>query len=428
MQFHPSHSAGTLTTATYDLGQHIHAAGYSTALAVIHFGIPDSATLTRLSPDKALTLKQAILAATRASLRQGDGIYVLGPWEWLCILPNLFNESAGLFAMQKISRALEETYVCLEIEDLQSLTFGLAFLHGGGSEADYLIQSARIAMNTARSEGKLMAVYAPAMETSSDRTRKIDRLLRAALASNDQIELLLQPKVDLANGHCLGAEALPVLRQTSGRPFALAETEASVRRQGLAPEFRRWLFNQLARTQATLQESGIETPLSVNLDSADLSDPELPELIEQILALHGISPASIVIEINGEHPAADVLRQLHALGLSFALDNFGAGQADLRQLQILDIQEIKMAAPLIQGLGSDERADRIVSALMTMAGALGTSTLALGVDSAEIRLKLAALGCTRVQGNWIAAPQTRDEFIAWWHARSDAGEAASHAN
>ena len=58
----------------------------------------------------------------------------------------------------------------------------------------------------------------------------------------------------------------------------------------------------------------------------------------------------------------------------------------------------------------------IVRAVLSLADALGMSTTAEGIESRELAMTLAALGCAHGQGFHYAKPLRADEALAFWQA------------
>lgn len=387
---------------------------------MIAFGLANSPQLLRLDPEFAQQLRHGIGEAARACLRPQDRLYLLGPWEWLCVLPSMIGVPALPLAMLRLRGTIEAWYAANGIEQIPVPDCGASCWPDDGSDAGYLIQSARIALLASLAGQGPMARYRPAMEQHEPSLIRHDQQLQAALANNHGIALFLQPQVDLRTGHCYGAEALLRLHAGDGTCLPPHRVLESVARLGLRPAFNRWLFQHAAQIQASLREQGIDIALSVNLGASDLLDIELPDLLEQILATRDIVPASLVLEITETNlveeslPVTEVMLRLQALGLALSIDDFGTGYSGLGYLQRLPVQEVKIDQSFIRQADVAGAPREIIASVSQLAGRLGKRVVAEGIESEAIKQAVLELGCHCGQGYLFSPPLALADFIGWW--------------
>lgn len=91
-------------------------------------------------------------------------------------------------------------------------------------------------------------------------------------------------------------------------------------------------------------------------------------------------------------------------GISVSIDDFGTGYSSLNYIRNLNIQNLKIAKPLIDEIANSTQGVRIVEALLEMAHTLGLSIIAEGVeDQAQLDI-LTALDCDCIQGYLFGRP------------------------
>ena len=100
----------------------------------------------------------------------------------------------------------------------------------------------------------------------------------------------------------------------------------------------------------------------------------------------------------------ELVRRLQEYGFSIEIDDFGSGYSSLNVLKEIEVDVLKMDLKFFEKTGSQERADKIVKNVINMAGELGMSVIAEGVESDEDIRKLKAIGCQVVQGYYFAKP------------------------
>ena len=101
-----------------------------------------------------------------------------------------------------------------------------------------------------------------------------------------------------------------------------------------------------------------------------------------------------------------LLKELRALGVSVALDDFGAGSTSLGQLGELPLDYLKIDRRFVSSLTRDDGPFlSIVDAVIKLAETLGIMIVAEGIEMQQQRQLLLDIGCTLGQGFLFAVPQ-----------------------
>jgi EAL domain-containing protein (putative c-di-GMP-specific phosphodiesterase class I) len=98
------------------------------------------------------------------------------------------------------------------------------------------------------------------------------------------------------------------------------------------------------------------------------------------------------------------LQRLKALGMSFAIDDYGTGYSCLNYLKRMPVDSLKIDGSFVAGLGRDPGDDAIVSGTIDLAHALGLKVVAEGVETAEQSTRLQELNCDLAQGYYFSEP------------------------
>ncbi len=104
-----------------------------------------------------------------------------------------------------------------------------------------------------------------------------------------------------------------------------------------------------------------------------------------------------------------ILQELRELGVTLAIDDFGAQHSSLSRLRDLPVEALKVDRSFLRGVPGDGRAEEILRAILGLAHALGVNTVAEGVETEAQRLFLAGQGCRLAQGFHLGRPVPADE-------------------
>lgn len=244
-----------------------------------------------------------------------------------------------------------------------------------------------------------------AAQLEADLLRAIDR---------NEISVVFQPQWACADGRLIGAEALarwnhPRLgRVGAGTLFAVAERADHV------AQLSRHIA-QVSLHAAQSWPAGLR--LSLNITPNDLLESGFARTFAELIETSKFNPDRLTLEITeqvllGEIGAAAVtLASLRELGCRIALDDFGAGFCNFRYLKILPLDYLKLDRAMIPQT-SDPRDLAVLRGIIAMAGALGLSVIAEGIETETQRDLITAEGCAAYQGFVRAQPMSGEEFLA----------------
>jgi EAL domain-containing protein (putative c-di-GMP-specific phosphodiesterase class I) len=140
-------------------------------------------------------------------------------------------------------------------------------------------------------------------------------------------------------------------------------------------------------------------------------------MIEAELAGSDIDPGNLVLEITETAAIASMdearafAESLTGLGCRFALDDFGAGFGSFFYLKYLPLDYLKIDGEFIQNLTRSAVDQRMVRAMVDIAGGLGLRTIAEFVESEATLELLREYGVDFVQGFHVGRPRPLDELL-----------------
>ena len=109
--------------------------------------------------------------------------------------------------------------------------------------------------------------------------------------------------------------------------------------------------------------------------------------------------------------AALFVDQVRALGISIALDDFGAGASSFGYLKRLRVDYLKIDGQFIKDLLDDPLDDVAVRCFVDVAKVMGIQTVAEYVDKAPVLERVKELGITYAQGFFLHKPEPIERLL-----------------
>ncbi|HUD52316.1 EAL domain-containing protein, partial [Parvibaculum sp.] len=239
------------------------------------------------------------------------------------------------------------------------------------------------------------------------------------------LHLVLQPKIELASGRVLGAEAYVRWLHPDYGLMPPGLFLSFFDRHGRSGELTRFVAGAAAETMESWRLKGQNWPISINISGSDLTDPTLPGTLDGIVGEHGLDPASFTIEVpegvfaRHGRDAAETISEIRRLGFRTALDGGGAVIVPPEFVKPDFFSEIKISGGAIiqfarrlqqSGLG-------FIGKRVALAASLGLDATAVGVEDETTLSSLAAMGFTAAQGAHICSPKEARDLVGWTFAQ-----------
>jgi len=218
-----------------------------------------------------------------------------------------------------------------------------------------------------------------------------------------------QPKVDLASGACIGAEALLRWSHPTFGDVSPAEFIPIVEQTSMVRATTHWVVETALRQLAAWWEAGLELQVAVNVSAVNLLEPDFCGRIVDGPRRHGLPASSLALEITEsvlmKNPrlAEATPQALDAAGVRLAIDDFGTGYSSLAYLQSLPAQVVKIDQSFVRGIERDERKRSLVSAMIKLSHDQGHRVVAEGGGDGGCRGRAETGGVRRSAGPPVRA-------------------------
>jgi diguanylate cyclase (GGDEF)-like protein/PAS domain S-box-containing protein len=281
-----------------------------------------------------------------------------------------------------------------------------------------LLRNADAAMYHAKRAGRNCHVhYAPEMNAAAVERLMLKSKLRRALDRNEFF-VRYQPKVDLASGRIVGAEALLRWRLPGHGDIAPAQFIPLAEESRLILDIGGWVLNQVCSDYAVWQRSVADPGrVAINLSLKELSQASFIPNCRSVFEHHGVSPSRVELEITETTLMMDasktlaLLDELRGMGVHLSIDDFGTGYSSLSALQQFPIGALKIDQSFVRDAANDPDDATIVRTIIEMGRSLGLQVVAEGIETDEQRQFLVGSGCQYGQGRLFGEPIAADEFL-----------------
>lgn len=256
------------------------------------------------------------------------------------------------------------------------------------------------------------------------RTLSLAQDLSDAIA-REQLELFYQPLIAFDRLAVVGFEALIRWRHPTLGLISPAEFIPLAEKTGLIHRIGQWVLQRAVADWAELRpycvaDTGEDPFISINLSAPELAGgDDIVAAVQKCLSQHGMAPQELHIEltetiiIQKMDDVASTLHRLRALGIGIALDDFGTGYAGLDYLQSLPFTCLKIDKAFVQQVNHSDRSLHIIKAALELARSIGLSTIAEGIEDAQIGDRLSSLGCSHAQGYHYGKPMPKQQMAEW---------------
>jgi EAL domain-containing protein (putative c-di-GMP-specific phosphodiesterase class I) len=244
----------------------------------------------------------------------------------------------------------------------------------------------------------------------------LERELRNAIASEEFV-LHYQPQLDYA-GNLTGAEALIRWRRSgSGLVFPTAFIDFA-EETGLIIDIGAWALYTACQQLSIWQRksSTRNLTIAVNISAMQLNEAGFVALVIAMIDITGANPHLLKLELTESLAVAEIecaaekMKVLRALGVSFSLDDFGTGHSSLVYLRELPLDQLKIDQSFVRDIDTNCTNAVIVRSTVDLARGLGLAIIAEGVETSEQRDMLARCGCYDYQGYFYHRALPVNEF------------------
>ncbi len=384
------------------------ATAHGSSVGLLFVDIDD---LTLVNDSLGHTVGDIVIATTAERIRRqvmaSDKVVRFGGDEFIVLLERISGVEEARAVAERIRSAVGKPIEVADTSLTTTVSIGIT-LGTTATPPLQLIDEGHAAVVRAKQNGRNSTTeHDRCLDTGASDRLDRERQLREAL-DNGEFAIFWQPKVELASGIVVGAEALVRWNHAELGTIGPDEFIATAERAGLIDELSDWILCQAIDEGRALSETSASFSAAVNLSATQMERPDMVATIIDALEKHKLDPSHLIIELTesvlADRTVIDRLHELRAAGVRVAIDDFGTGYSSLAYVQQLPVGIVKVDRAFLDGLTSDGDGAPVLSAAVAMAHALGMTTTVEGVETPAQLAGLRALDVDWAQGYLFAEP------------------------
>jgi diguanylate cyclase (GGDEF)-like protein len=354
-----------------------------------------------------------------------DGVARMEGDNFAVLLPALASAEQAARVARRVLDDLQQPMDAGDHQVFATANIGIAIFPNDAQTADALIKSADLATTQARTQGRgRYAFFSPELNERSYERLTLGNQLHRAI-ERDELQLHYQPKLDLASGRVVGAEALIRWMHPEhgmllpGRFIPIAEDS------GLIADIGDWVVRTACSECAGWSRQGhSELTVAVNVSKSQFERRRFFDVVRSALETSGLAASQLVVEITEsvlmDHAdnALALLQQIKSLGVRLSIDDFGTGYSSLSYLKRFPVDELKIDRAFIADLPGGKQDLAIVRTVAALGHNLGMTVLAEGVETPAQLKAVKAAGCDSYQGYLLSPAVPSRDFMRLLRGRA----------
>ena len=288
-----------------------------------------------------------------------------------------------------------------------NVSVGVVAMPKDGNDPVQLLRRSNLALQNARASGiGSWTVFQPDMGKVAEHRQWVESELHVALDRGD-FDLHYQPQLDLTSGRVVGYEALIRWRHPERGMIPPIDFISVAEETGMIAPIGEWVLRKACIDSRRLPADCF---VAVNISPVQFMTRDFVGLVAKIVEETGIAPKRLELELTesammqDRDRAAEILKQLTAMGISVAVDDFGTGYSNLAYLIDFNFNKLKIDRSFVSRMETDSSSGAVISTIVGLSRALGVHTIAEGVETETQATLLRAAGCQVVQGYLFGRP------------------------
>ncbi|WP_136681144.1 EAL domain-containing protein [Neptunomonas sp. XY-337] len=334
--------------------------------------------------------------------------------EFTIFVTDMSGSNAQAFANEVIA-FISSPYMIDNYRASVGASIGISSYPEDGDDYDALLRKADLAMYYSKEHGREQAtVYSDSLDAELKYRTELEAILHDATA-RDEFDIVLQPKLDLHTQSLSGFEALSRFYHPKKGPLSPYEVFRVAEETGVILELgHRMMVRTFEQIKHWSDQGPFPYRVAINVSPVQLLDPGFVARTAEALKTANILASQVELEItegvfmDSSDKVIETLKQLRALGISVAVDDFGTGFSSLSYITALPVDRLKIDRSFISRIKQGDKHKGVIRSIIQLAHNLGLSVTAEGVETEVEQRFLEQAACDEIQGYLYSKPLSLD--------------------
>lgn len=297
-----------------------------------------------------------------------------------------------------------------------TLSFCMVDMQCGGAEDDTvgsLVERLEFALIQAKKTRSVVR-YDQELDRQLWQRKDLIEIMRRSIQEH-RFSVWYQPIYCCHRDIFCSAEALLRLNDYHGVPISPEVFIPLAEDFGMIDDLTWMVVEDACRLLSSNQIPELES-ISINLSLQQFLDPNLPACFQKYLTAYQVDPSRIKVEITERfllHNAAHAQQQfaaLSAIGIELYMDDFGTGYSNLSCVLDYPFNFVKVDRSLVQHAPEDQRANLMLSTLVSLFHGLDKRLIMEGVETEAQAEYMKHCGADMIQGFYYAKPMPKNDL------------------
>jgi diguanylate cyclase (GGDEF)-like protein len=289
---------------------------------------------------------------------------------------------------------------------------GISHYPENAKDGNTLMYQAENALIEAKTEGEnTYKAFSSDMEIDSVDRLQLENYLHQALDKNE-FKLVFQPQMAIAERRVAAVEAL--IRWESGDlndVVSPAKFIPILQETGLIVPVGKWILKESLTECKRWAQKYPWMKVAVNINGNQIRHKNFVKDCVDVIKEVGIDAKHLILDLQESALSHDAettlnkLQELHDMGVTLAIDDFGVGMTSFHQLKKMPVDIMKIDPSFLRDIEKDPKHNEpMVDALISMAQSLNLSVVGEGIESEYQMSFLRKHGCHHMQGYFFCKP------------------------
>lgn len=295
---------------------------------------------------------------------------------------------------------------------------GIAFTGEHGRTVAEVVAHAEDAVLHAEKQQQLFTYFNAQTSLYTERQLvKMERLKQDIIS--DALYWYVHPNIDLTTHQIRGFSLQTQWLLAGEERIEISDFIEIAEQSGEVHLLAKHMIKRAFKLLFELRKVGIYQPITINLASQEMLEPDIADYIEEQINTYNISAKYLVIELTEPimviacDRAKNMIDQLRALEVGISIDDFTGSYESLRYIRKLSIDQVKINCERLSNTNGAAAEKAIVNSLINLARTMKLPFIGSEINTKDISGIYRSMGGNVVEGKMITSGIAINDLDNW---------------